>query len=218
MRDNKLVGIASALVALSSALAIVLSTSNAFGPRLDPAPHEAAGRVLARRTISLLKPGSQVTVISRDNVTFQNPASDILFAAFRKELSKARVKIDSVQSIQIDPLRPVAVPAGDFFQCIKTSANGAVIVSLMGPPVLTEAQLAQLGPVNPAIVAFCSGPVRDQVDLRALFAQGLLKAAVVSKRHDLVARGPAKNEQEAFDRQFVEITAANLAALSSLSP
>jgi hypothetical protein len=218
MRNNKVVGTAAVFVAIGSALAIVCSVSEGFGPRLDPAPHEAAGRVLARQTLSLLKPGGRITVISRDTLTFQNPASDIQFAAFRKELSKAGVKVDSVEAIQIDPLRPAAVPSGDFFQCIKNSANGSVVVSLMGPPVLTEPQLAQLGQVKPAIVAFCSGAVRDQVDLRGLFSQGLLQAAVVSKRNVSIKPGPAQNEREAFDRQFVEVTAANLTALSNPSP
>jgi len=70
-------------------------------------------------------------------------------------LAKAGVKIDSIQALEVDPLRPVAVPAGDFFQWIKNSTKGSVIVSLMGPPMLNETQLEQLGEVKPAIVAFC---------------------------------------------------------------
>jgi hypothetical protein len=218
MRDNKVVGTAAAIVALGSALTIVLSVSGGFGPTFDSAPHEAAGRVLARQTLSLLKPGGRIDVIARDTLTFQTPASEVQFAAFRKELSKAGAKIDSVQSIAINPSKPLVVPGDDFFRCIRSATNGSVIVSLMGPPILTEGQIAQLGQIKPAIVAFCPGPVRDQADLRGLFAQGLLKAAVVTRPHAAIARGPAKSEQEAFDRQFVEVTPANLAALSSPSP
>jgi len=214
MRDNKFVGTVATLVALSSGLAIVFSLSGGFGPSLNPSPHEEAGRVLARQTLSLLKPGSRITVITRDTVAFQNPAADVQFAAFRKELAKGGAKIDSIQVIQIDPLRPAVVPAGDFFQCIKSSAKGAVIVSLLGPPLLTEAQMAQLGEVKPAIVAFCSGPVRGQVDLKALFAQGLLQAAVVSKHDIAITRSSAQNAREAFDRQFLEVTPGNLATLT----
>lgn len=214
MQDNKLVGTVAAFVALGSSVAIVFWVSDGFGPHLNPAPHEAVGHVLARQTLSLLKPGGRITVITRDTVAFQNPACDVQFAAFRKELAKGGAKIDSIQVIQIDPLRPAVVPAGDFFQCIKSSAKGAVIVSLLGPPVLTEAQMAQLGEVKPAIVAFCSGPVRAQVDLKALFAQGLLQAAVVSKHDIAITRSPAENEREAFDQQFLEVTPGNLAALT----
>jgi hypothetical protein len=217
MRDNKLVGTVSVLVTLSSCLAVVLSFSGVLGPSLDTSPHEAAGRVLARQARALLKPGGQITVIARDTAAFQNPATDLQLAAFRKELMKAGTAISSVQVIQIDPLRPTAVPSGDFFQCVKGSTRESVIVSLMGPPVFTEAQVAQLNEAKPAIVAFCPGPIRDQVNLRTLFAQGLLKAAVVSRRNKDIKRSPTRNEREAFDSRFVEVTSANLSALTSSS-
>lgn len=215
MRNNKLVGATAALVSLASASVIAWYLSGGPGPGLDPLLHRAVGRVLANQTLALLKPGGRVMVITRDTAAFQNPASDILLAGFRSTLAKAGVKIDSIQTLQVDPLRPVAVPAGDFFQWIKNAARGSVIVSLMGPPLLEETQTAQLGEVKPAIVAFCCGPARDRVDLRDLFARGLLQAAVVSKR-DVGLQKPAQlTEREAFERQFMEVTAANLAGLST---
>ena len=217
MQNNKAIGTLSALVAVGSIVTIALSLSSGFGPGIDAAPHRAAGRVLARQTLSLLKPGGRLTVITRDTVTFRNPASDILFTSFRKELNKSGAKIDSVETLQIDPLRPVAVPPGDFFQWIKNAAKGSVIVSLMGPPVLTEAQLNQLGEIKPAIVAFCPGSVREQADLRTLFSQGVLKAAVVSKPNAAIKRSSHFGETGVFDQQFVAVTQGNLAGLASAS-
>jgi hypothetical protein len=81
--------------------------------------------------------------------------------------------------------------------------------------MLSETQLAQIGEVKPAIIALCCGSVRDQVDLRTLFAQGLLQGAVVSRRPVLVKSSPPSSDREAFERQFAEVTPANLAALSS---
>lgn len=212
-----MIGTAAGVVAFGSALTLLFSLSDGFGPRLDAAPYEATGRVLARQALGLLKPGGQVTVITRDTVSFQNPATDYQMAGFRKELAKTGIKIDTVQTLQIDPLRPTAVPAGDFFQWIKKGSKGDVLVSFMGPPVFNDTQLAQLGEVKPAVVAFCSGAVRDQVDLRSLFSTGLLRAAVVSKRSAAVRNPSVGNEREIFDRQFVEVTAANSAALSAVS-
>ena len=200
-----MIGIVAGVTAFGSGLAIAFCLSGGFGPRIDPVPHEAVGRVLAWQTLSLLKPGGQ------------NPATDIQFAAFRAELKRSGVKIASVESLQADPLRPVGVPSGDFFRLIKFSATGNVIVSLMGPPVLTEPQLLQLGEPKPAIVAFCSGPLRDQVDLRSLFSHGLLHAAVVSKRTAAVSRARPASEREAFARHFVAVTPANLTALAAPS-
>jgi hypothetical protein len=92
-----------------------------------------------------------------------------------------------------------------------------VIVSLMGPPVLSDTELKQLGEVKPTVVALCSGPVREQVDLRSLFSQGLLQAAVVSKRPALCKVSQSSNEREVFNSRFVEVTSGNLAVLSTVS-
>jgi hypothetical protein len=202
-------------VSLASASVIAWHLSGGPGPVLDPLLHRAVGQVLATQTLSLLKPGGRVMVITRDTAAFQNPASDTLLAGFQSTLAKAGVKTDSLQTLQVDPLRPVAVPAGDFFQWIKGSSKGSVIVSLMGPPLLDDTQTAQLGEVKPAIVAFCPGPVRDRVDLRELFVRGLLQAAVVSKRPVGVQKSAQLTQREAFDRQYLEVTAANLASLST---
>jgi hypothetical protein len=217
MRNNKVIGTLAGVVALGSICGLVLSITSGLGPHTDRAPAEAVGRILARQTLALLKPGGHVTVITRDTLFFENPATDYQFSSFRKALAQAGVKLDSIQALQIDPLRPVAVPAGDFFQWIKKSARGDVVVSLMGPPMLNETQLAQLGEIKPSIIAFCSGSIQNQVDLRSLFSQGLLHAAVVSKRSVPAKAAVPGSEREIFERQFLEVTAANVAA-SNLSP
>jgi hypothetical protein len=217
MRDNKAISAIASVVLLGSSLAIGLCFAGGFGPRIDSAPYREAGRTLARQTLALLKPGGSITVITRDTAAFENPASDILLASFRKELARSGAKVDSLQALQIDPLRPAEVPAGDFFQWIKTTAKGNVLVSFMGPPILNETQLAQLGEVKPAIVALCSGSMRDRVELRSLFSKGLLHAAVISKRPVPIKIDHSLSDREAFDRLFVEATAENLSALSASS-
>jgi hypothetical protein len=217
MRDNKVIGIIAGVVSLGSGLALALSLSGSFGPPSHQAPFEAVGRALARQTLAFLKPGGRVTVITRDTQTFENPATDFQFAGFQQELAKAGVKIDSIQALQVDPLQPMSVPAGDFFQSIKSSGKGDVLVSFMGPPILTDTQVAQLGEIKPAIIAFCSGLVRDQVDLRALFSHGLLRAAVVSKRTADIKPASSPAEHDSFDRQFLQVTAANVAGVGAAS-
>jgi hypothetical protein len=217
MRHSKFTAAAAGFVFLCSATKIAICLNGGFGPRLESAPYQAVGRTLARQALVLLKPGGLVTVITRDTAAFQNPATDVVLASFKTELAKARVKISSVETLQIDPLRPMAVPSGDFAQWIRHASKGSVIVSLMGPPVLNDIELSQLGEIKPSIVAFCSGPVRDQVDLRVLFSRGLLQAAVVSKRAALCKPCNSSNEREHFDSRFVEVTSGNLTALSTVS-
>ncbi len=213
MRNNRAISVASGLAILGSTVAVMLTVTGGPGLRLEHRPFREAGRVLAQQALSQRKPGGMVTVIARDTAAFQNPASDVLLKSFRTELSRNGVKIDALQSIEVDPLRPVSVPAGDFFQWITKSEKGSVIVSFMGPPMLNETQISQLGEIKPAIIALCSGPVHDQVELRTLFSQGLLRAAVVSRRPVPTSSANSGTDRAAFDREFVAVTADNVTAL-----
>jgi hypothetical protein len=55
-------------------------------------------------------------------------------------------------------------------------------------------------------VAFCPGDWPDQVDFRPLFAQGLLRAALMSRRDQPSATVHAQK----FDQSFTVVTAANV--------
>jgi len=212
MRESKVVGIAAGLVTAGAWAALWFATPGGFGPRFNPRPHEASGWVLAHQAVSLLKPGAPVVVIARDTAAFRNPASDVQLASLKKTLLASGIQITKLQLLQVDPLRPVEVPPGDFFESIRNIPKGGVIVSLMGPPVLSETQRKQLGEIKPSIVAFCSGSSPENVDLRSLFEQGLLHAAVVS-RADTRSSSSARDLQGWFDHSFLAVTSANAASL-----
>ena len=182
-----------------------LSLHGGLGPRVHSAPYEASGRLMAQQALACLAPGGQITVITRDTTTFRNPASDIQLASFRKTIDQAHVAIQSLHKLQVDPLRPVAVPSSDFCDLIRNTPEGSVIVSFMGPPLLTRAERSSLGDSKPAIVAFCSGRLPELADLRSLFQQGLVQAAVVDRR------GAKGSEQS-----FLAVTATNLSDVSAL--
>jgi len=148
---------------------------------------------------------------------FKNPASDIQLAAFYKVLSKANATVGRSQLLQLDPLRPLRVPSGDFLELIKSSSKESVIVSFMGPPLLEDSERAQLTEVKPSIVAFCSGRLAQNVDLRSLFEQGLLKAAVVTRRNPAVQSFKHRDMRQCFGQSYLLITSENLAALSVVS-
>jgi hypothetical protein len=212
--ENQNAKILIGMAMLAMAALIYLSNDVTLPPHLDPKPHEAAGRMLAQQALAV-RDGGPVTVITRDTTTFKNPAADIQLASVLKTLRRARVSVAAIHRLQVDPLRPVEVPPGDFFELIRKNPPGSVIVSLMGPPLLTEAQRAALGKIRPSIVAFCSGSLPDQVNLRLLFAQGLLKAAVVSRATPLPSAVNLHSQREWFDRSFVAVTATNLEALAT---
>jgi hypothetical protein len=214
MRESKVIGTISGLTAFAACAAIYFSTKGGTGPSFDATPHEATGLVIAQQALSLLKPGGQISIIARDTRAFKNPASDTQLASFQKALRNAGASIRTTLMLQVDPLRPVQVPASDFFELIRSSTPGSVIVSFMGPPLLTDAQRAQLGEIKPSIIAFCSGTIPELVDLRALFDQGLLHAAILAK-HNKPAASPG-DLRKCFDSSFVAITSANLTDLPVL--
>jgi len=211
MRDNKAIGAAAILVTVGSWVALWISTAGGLGPGINPKPHEASGWMMARQALKLLKPGGQIVVIARDTTSFKNPASDIQLASFKATLREAGVGIAKVQALHVDPLRPVEVPRGDFFELVKNTPKGAVIVSFMGPPILSEAQRKQLGEVKPSIVAFCSGSLPEHVDLRTLMEQGLLQVAVVSRTNAPRNESSPSDRQGWFEQSFAAVTAANTA-------
>jgi hypothetical protein len=210
---SKVIGTVATLATLAAWAAVFLSLHGGLGPRIDSKPHEATGWVMAQEALARLQPDGQITVITRDTSTFKNPATDIQMASFRKALGQAHAAIRSVHALQVDPLRPVEVPAGDFYGILKNTPKGSVIVSFMGPPLLTPSQCTQLGETKPAVVAFCTGSLPALVDLKSLFEQGVLQAVVVDRPAGRVP-GPRRADLRAcFDQSYLVITAANLADL-----
>jgi len=218
MRENGTLQAAACLAIVGSAAAIYFCTSGGFGVGIDRRPHQATGAVMAQQALALIKPGGQLVIIARDTAAFKNPASDIQLASFRREVSKVRAIIGSVHALQVDPLRPLEVPAGDFFDLLRKATPADVIVSFMGPPLLTETQRRQLPEARPAVVAFCPGTLPEQVDLRLLFEQGLLNAAVIANAKKAKSGPRPSTLRQCFDQSFLLITHSNLAMLSTPTP
>ena len=201
--------IAVGLIAVAAWSLLGLSLQGGLEPPVDSRAHAASGRLLAQQTLACLDSGGDITVIARDTGTFKNPACDIQLAAFYHVIAQAHATIHAVHTLQVDPLRPLAVPSSDFCEIIRNTPEGSVIVSFMGPPRLTAAERARLGENKPAIVAFCSGSLPEAQGLRTLFEQGLLRVAVVDQR------GLAPKEGNGVASSFVALTATNLAALTA---
>jgi hypothetical protein len=210
MRDNKIIQAVALVATLSAVAAVVIVGRGGFGPAQAREPHQSVGVALARQAISLLQPGSRITVITRDTSLFPNPATDILMESFQRELRAGHLNISTVEKLEVDPLRRIEVPPGDFQNWIHQAAAGDVIVSFMGLPELTAAQWQQLGEIKPSIVAFCPGNGSEPVDFRPLFAHGQLRAAIVSRRDESSSPVKPKNSQAWFDQYFILVTATNV--------
>jgi hypothetical protein len=86
-----------------------------------------------------------------------------------------------VQLLQVDPLRPLELPSGDFVELLRRGVAGDVIVSFMGPPLLSDEQRAAVAGSKAKVIAFCPGGFSDFVDLKKLAEQGLLHVAIISR-------------------------------------
>jgi len=210
MRKGLIIRIAAVVVIVGSLASIFLSL-NGLPPSTDSQIHRAAGRALAKEVLSRLREDGQVLVITRDTVNFKQPAAEMLLDSLESELRDAHAKIRMTRTIAVDPLRLMEVPSGDFMEMIRAAPSGSVVVSLLGPPMLTEPQRSALGEVKAKIVAFCPGGIPAQVDLRLVFAQHLLDAAIVSRR--IPSPASSKNPQGEFERFFRVVTAANVGSL-----
>lgn len=207
MQNNKTVPVVASLV-LAGSLAALWFANVGLPPRLAPRIHEEIGEALAQEALQLLRPGGHVAIISRDTATFPQPALDVTLGACLKTLRHGGVPTPEVHTLQVDALRPALVPSGDFSEWIRRAAEGDVLVSLLGPPLLTEEQQAALGRIKPRVVAFCPGYQPDEATLRRLVEQHLLHAAVLSRPPASI---PALNRTtpggETFANQYVRVHA-----------
>jgi hypothetical protein len=212
MRESRPIDIA-ALALASLVLAVTFLATRGLPLRVDAAAPEASGRFLAREAIRQLEPGGTLAVIVRDTDAFDHPQSRIQFDAFKHVLRRARTPISLVRPIQLDPLRPLEAPPGDFLELIRKATPGSVIVSFMGPPLLPGDLRAQLGAAHPRILAFCPGPIPEQVDLRQLFDAGLLHAALIDRSKPGPGSAQGSDPDRAFERFYRLVTPANVGAL-----
>src|SRR5438552_10773346 len=208
MSTNQL-RITVALVAIVVSAAFLYVWFTPFGPSSDAGPHKALGTVMAEEALKLRGGSGKIIVLTRDTRTYKNPAADVQLESFRHEVKKGGSTIASDRWVRFAPIRLASVPPGDFQDLITRNTPDDVIVSFLGPPVLTDAQLAKVGHKPPKILALCSGWMPRQVDLRSIFQQQALDVAVISREHPMRSGG-GKGAREQFDEWFAIVTPQNV--------
>ncbi len=167
------------------------------------------GEALAAQTAKAIGPGGRITLIAPDIVAFKHPGAEVQLKAFHQALQQAKLSVAATNWIKLNPLYPRRVPPGDFADALRKQSEGDVIVSLLGPPLLTAEQKTRLGEKRPRVVAVCAGDLPLYINLNSLFADNLLHSAIISRR----APGPvpqSDNLSQWFDHFFQWITAQNL--------
>lgn len=213
--NKKLINILAGAVILAALVWLYLFF-NPWPPAIDRPLHNRVGEVLAAEAIKLVEPGARIIVIARAKEPFQVPAAVAQLDAFLLAIEKSGKNVSATRLLNVDPLRVTGVRPGDFSELMRKAGSNDVIVSFLGPPLLSDEELSSLAGKRPRIVALCSGAMPLQVDLRRMFERQLLFAAVIS-RTNAPAQPTAKNPQAAFDQMFQVVTPANVTELPPLT-
>lgn len=182
-------------------------------PKMNRKAHQEFGKVLAEQAVKLLGSGGKVSIISRDTSLFENPVNDYQLEGLYEGLRKAKVTIVSTNFIKQDPERFPRVPPSDFAKVLRRSAEVDVVVSFLGPPVLPPEDRAGLTDKNARVIAVCSGGMPRRINLKELFTQNLLQAAIISRPNPEPGTPETDNPRSWFDRYYQVITPANAAEL-----
>jgi hypothetical protein len=201
MNRARVISAVSVLVMLASLGAIWRALHDA--PPSTPAALPAEiGRVLATEAGKRLGPGGRILLIARDTEAFAQPSFDALNASVQQALKQAGTPPALIRAIQLDPLRPLQVPPGDFVELLRKAGTADVIVSLLGPPFLSDEQRAAVGIVKPQVVAFWPGTLAEYGNLRPLFEQHLLSAAILHRPEGLGLAGKGGAAMAGSARRF----------------
>jgi hypothetical protein len=204
--------IAVSLLLMTVAAALLVFRYYRPAPQIDPLPHLGIGEALAERVVRLNGSG-RITLITPDISMGKFPGTRIQLKAFHAAMQQANLSVSATNIVKLDPNRVLRMPPGDFADILRKLTDADVVVSLLGPPVLNAEQRARVGDRRPKIVAVCSGDMPKQVNLKALFADGFLHAAIVSRPSPALTLPGSDKPADWFNHFFLWITPQNLTEL-----
>lgn len=205
------IGLSIALLVISTGLLVAHFYQPL--PKVDPRPHVGMGQAVADRVLKLASTGGRITLIAPDTANHKFPGPAVQLQAFHEAMENAKQRVTSTNRVKMDPNRVLRVPSGDFAEALRRLSDTDVVVSLLGPPILTAEQRARVGEKRPKVVALCIGNVPRQVDLRALFAENLLHAAVISRVNPPAKLPESDDPAEWFNHLYLWVTAQNVSDL-----
>jgi hypothetical protein len=179
MRNRGSIDALAVAICVASLIVAALAAWN-LPPKIDSALYSQVGKTLAQQALAILPAGGRIVIIARDLQVYRQPAMEIALKEFRNTIGSA-AEIGN-HFVQVDPLRPVEVPPGDFYEAIRRAKTNDVVVSFLGPPILEPEQQEKLTGNKRKIVALCTGNMAEQADLVDLARRGLLHAAIVNRR------------------------------------
>jgi hypothetical protein len=167
----------------------------------------AMGRVLAEETMRAIehRPKKRVLIITgKTDDPIMGLQLDSLVATLKKN---PEIEIKDTETVESEKKRGVGpgngLSARRFVRIVEKNLKADAIVSLVGMPEPDDKDLKDLDVKVPRVIAFVSD--RDRVE--PLFAQKMLKIAVVHRFQFPSPVKEPKSPQEAFDKYFQVVRA-----------
>lgn len=204
--------IVASLLLMLVAVAVLASRHYFPTPKIEARPHAGLGEALAQRVAQFGGKG-RVALLVPDTSEGKFPGAAIQLKAFHAALRRANLTVTFTNVVKIDPNRVLRAPPGDFADLLKKFTDADVVVSLLGPPVLNGDQKARVGERHPKIIAVCTGDLPKQVNLKTLFAEQFLHAAILSRPGVGLTTPTSENPADWFQHYFLWVTPQNLTDL-----
>jgi hypothetical protein len=204
------------LVTIIASLGFLLFRFFGPAPGIDARSHVGIGNVLAEQASKALGKGGHITLIAPDTTVFRWPGPEVQLKAFHRALRKANLAVSFTNLVKLDPGRLVHVNPEDFINVLRKQSDADVVVSLLGPPTPTAEQRGKLNSKHGRVIAVCAGDMPKQINLSALFDDGLLNAAIVSRPAPTIGSPETSDPKLWFDHFYEVVTSKS--ALESLWP
>lgn len=181
-------------------------------PKIESRAHAGIGEALAERVRQLGGKG-RVVLIAPDTSAGKFPGAAIQLRTFHAALRRANLSVAMTNVVRLDPNRLLRAPPGDFANLLKKFTEADVVVSLLGPPVLNGDQKARVGEKHPKIIAVCTGDLPRQVNLKPIFAEQFLHAAIISRPGVGLTTPASESPADWFQHYFLWVTPQNVTDL-----
>jgi hypothetical protein len=210
------VKIAVSLAVILGALGFLAAWLFLPRPKFEELPHIGMGETLASLAAKQLGNGGRIILIAPD-ASHLHPGTETQLQSLLRALRRANLAVAATNIIKRDPLRVVEVPSGDFANILQKRTENDVVISLLGPPNLTPEQKTRVPARRPKVIAVCAGNIPRRVNLRALFTENFLHAAIVSRETPPAGRPDSKEPRPWFDHFYRVVTAGNVAEIPRIA-
>ena len=196
----------SSRIATAFLLTLALLTGSGCGQKtkVEDNRYTALGEVMAGKTSELCGSKRSIVLVVSERDNGQPTAFGQTLDAFRRALGKG-VQIVATESVPTPALALRGIeplPAEKFAELLQKYSTADYLVSFVGLPVLTPAQIEQLSSPRPQVVAV----VVNNAPSPGLFARKVICLAALPKLAPDPAAAGAGSVQEQFEAHYQMVT------------